>query len=212
MARSGNSFLRRIIEQITGVFSGSDMNWDITIQMLYAGLLGEETVSTDNLCWVTKTHWPMESPLGAKKFPAEKCFSIVRNPIDLLPSFALLFITMSHSMTITPPVNEHDPAFWDTFIKKISTFINDQTLAMRRQMENEIPTYYIRYEDLVLNPQPVLTELFKFMLDVPSLEGTIVEKRIADQCAKGNSGGSVYKLKADPRKNLSRNRGMYTDE
>ena len=58
-----------------------------------------------------------------------------------------------------------------------------------------IPTYYVRYEDLCVNPEPVLTEVFCFLLEVPTIEGTVVEKRIADYCAKGAAAASIYKLK-----------------
>ena len=75
-----------------------------------------------------------------------------------------------------------------------------------------LPTYYVRYEDLVLNPKPVLVELFCFMLEVPSIEGTVCEKRILDYCAKGSDAAAVYKMKAQPVQNLSRNVGMYTPE
>ena len=69
IVRSGNSFLRRIIELITGVYTGSDMNSNVTLHFMCGwNMPGEETVAQDNLCWVTKTHWPMESPLGSKKF------------------------------------------------------------------------------------------------------------------------------------------------
>ena len=48
MARSGNSFLRRIIESLTGVFTGSDMNIDVTCHLWFGGRLGgEETVQSD---------------------------------------------------------------------------------------------------------------------------------------------------------------------
>jgi len=71
MPRTGNSFLRRILELITGVYTGSDMQIKLTLQGVFAGrLAGEETVSHDNLVWVTKTHWPMESPGGATPFSA----------------------------------------------------------------------------------------------------------------------------------------------
>ena len=83
---------------------------------------------------------------------------------------------------------------------------------MRAQLEPATPTYYLRYEDLVSNPKPVLLELFAFMLDVPSLEGTVCEKRIIDYCAKGSDAAAVYKMKAQPTRNLSRNAGMYTPE
>ena len=70
MPRTGNSFLRRIIELMTGVYTGSDMNLNVTLHVIAGNLAGEETVAHENLCWVTKTHWPMESPFGAKKFSA----------------------------------------------------------------------------------------------------------------------------------------------
>ena len=82
---------------------------------------------------------------------------------------------------------------------------------MHKLLEPVSPTYYVRYEDMCLNPEPVLRELFRFLLEVPSIEGTVVEKRILDYCAKGNAAASSYKLKANPVENLSRNRGMFTE-
>ena len=42
----------------------------------------------------------------------------------------------------------------------------------------KIPTYFMRYEDLKMNPKPVLEGLFCFLLDVESIKGTVVERRI----------------------------------
>ena len=70
LPRTGNSFLRSILEQVTGVYTGSDMNFDLTLHIINSGAAGEETVSHENLCWITKTHWPMESPMGNIKFSA----------------------------------------------------------------------------------------------------------------------------------------------
>lgn len=114
--RTGNSFLRRLIELCTGVYTGSDMNIDVTQHILNGNLAGEETVTQDNLNWIVKTHWPFESPLGARKYSAQKTISIVRNPIDVFPSFALLMNTTSHSLKTTVPLHEHDPEWWDQFI------------------------------------------------------------------------------------------------
>ena len=69
----------------------------------------------------------------------------------------------------------------------------------------------MRYEDLRLNPEPVLMEVFRFLLDVESLEGTVVEKRIQDICAQGTESKSVYALKSKST-NLSRCNDHYTDE
>ena len=64
--------LRRFIELITGVYTGSDMNVRITVNLQFVGMHGEGTVADDNLVWVTKTHYPMESPFGATKFNSQK--------------------------------------------------------------------------------------------------------------------------------------------
>ena len=79
------------------------------------------------------------------------------------------------------------------------------------EVEPAIPTYYVRYEDLILNCQETLEQLFCFLLEVESIAGTVIEKRIRDASSKGQ-GSTVYQLKANPADNLSRNRFMYTDE
>ena len=63
------------------------------------GLLGCEVTSQSNQVWITKTHYPVVLP-KQKPFPASKMFVIARNPIDVIPSFALLRNTFSHSLEI----------------------------------------------------------------------------------------------------------------
>lgn len=189
------------------------MNQDLTLQIVFNNMPGEETVSHENLCWVTKTHWPLESPLGSQPFKAQKCISVVRNPIDVFPSMSYMINLTSHSHTSTELPNDVDPEWWNNFVTKMADNLNKQTLEMKA-VEDAVPTYYIRYEDLVLNPQPVLMELFSFLLEVPSIAGTVVEKRVIDYCAKGSQAASVYKLKdnAAATRNLSKNVAMYTPE
>jgi hypothetical protein len=40
------------------------------------------------------------------------------------------------------------------------------------------PTFFLNFEDLKLNANSVLKELLAFMLDVESIEGTVIEARI----------------------------------
>lgn len=54
--------------------------------------------------------------------------------------------------------------------------------------------HIIRYEDIVLTPEPTLTELLKFILNVGTLENTRVEKYIKLACQE--KAPEVYK----PRK------------
>ena len=129
--RSGNTFLRRYLEQVTGVFTGADMHISHTFFESMMGLLGQYITSESNRVWVTKTHWPLESPTGAEKFGTQRCFSVVRNPIDTLVSLSYLTSTSSHSMITTVPLCEADPDWWKVFIKASSISINDCTRCMR---------------------------------------------------------------------------------
>ena len=94
----------------------------------------------------------MESPLGSQKFSAQKCFGIVRNPIDVIPSIANQMNTASHSLSSEVPINEVDAEFWDRLIHIFTQGINKNTQWMREKLEPAMPMYWVRYEDLVLNP------------------------------------------------------------
>ena len=72
------------------------------------GMIGEEVVSDENLVWITKTHYP--APLFKKKFNAQKMIVVVRNPIDVFPSFASLMNCCSHSLV--PCESYKDLEFW----------------------------------------------------------------------------------------------------
>ena len=61
-----------------------------------------------------------------------------------------------------------------------------------------------------MNPQPVLTKLFTFMLG-QDISGTVLEQRINQVCQTDSSAKATYKLKSTSN-NLSRNRGLYADE
>ena len=77
-----------------------------------------------------------------------------------------------------------------------------------------MPTYFLRYEDLCVRGKETLSELFCFLLNVKSIEGTVIEKRISDLVdSGGNSAGSVYKLKSgQDYTKLLRNESKYTPE
>ena len=79
-----------------------------------------------------------------------------------------------------------------------------------KSIAQSIPTYFMRYEDLKLNPQPVLEELFCFLLDVQSIQGTVVERRIQELTQSGFQDKTFYKLKSTST-DLSRSRHMYSE-
>ena len=62
--RCGNTFTRKIFENITGVTTGSDFNTDNcpTMALTILGFKGESV--QDDRIWLLKTHYPMSGPLS----------------------------------------------------------------------------------------------------------------------------------------------------
>ena len=50
-------------------------------------------------------------------------------------------------------------------------FIQKYHEKCRKELDPVLPIYYIRYEDLRVDPQKTLEGLFAFLLDVESVEG-----------------------------------------
>ena len=85
-----------------------------------------------------------------------------------------------------------------------------QTLIQHHCVEKKNLIYFIRYEDLVSNKEQELTNLFRFMLDAESLEGTNIQRRIKQVVKIGEEAALMYKLKATTLK-FNSNRSAYTD-
>lgn len=70
--------------------------------------------------------------------------------------------------------------------------------------------HVIRYEDIVLQPQPTLTELLKFILNVSTLEGTRVEKYIELACRE--TAPEIYKpRKGKVNANMAKFKAIHLD-
>ena len=132
-------------------------------------MLGHGVTCESNRVWITKTHFGDNTP-----FKAHKMFIIARNPIDVIPSAGNFANTFFHSGQVNEQFHVDFPEYWDRLVRNRTLMMHKNHTAILNSIALEIPTLFIRYEDLKLNPVPVLTELFCFLLDVPSIEGTIV--------------------------------------
>jgi len=56
---------------------------------------------------------------------------------------------------------------------------------MKHARNRDVPTIFIRYEDLVMNPRPELEILMKFFTGLKDLKGTNAERRIEEVLALG---------------------------
>jgi hypothetical protein len=68
----------------------------------------------------------------------------------------------------------------------------------------------MRYEDTTNDAKRVITELFQFMLDQQTLEGTVLEKRINETTGESSDKRAIYGLKSNVT--LNRNIHLYNDE
>ena len=153
--RSGNSFLRKILEQITGIYTGSDFHMRDALPLQHSGLLGEQ-VYGGNSVWVTKSHYPLLQ-MGHAQMEVDKVICIVRNPTDVLPSYANLFATVSHTQTLQQEWSEIK--CWPKFVKALIKDWNEYHNRLRAQAQ-KTPTFFLTYEQMMVDPIPVMVKLF----------------------------------------------------
>ena len=120
----------------------------------------------------------------APVFHANKVIVIVRNPLDTNLSW-LHLAAMNNHATKSPFDYEKDyPQYFDWWIKDCNTYINQwMTQMMKDSKFRDVPMLFIRFEDLVMNPEPELYNLMRFLLGIRDLTGTNAERRIKEVLA-----------------------------
>ena len=195
--------LRKYLSDITGVFTGSDMDIKHTaFQSLNEfGFIGEEVF--DDKAWIVKTHCPGQ--ISPNKFTANKCILVVRNPMDAIVSLYNLLTTKSHDCSITEEEFEKNRSCFDEFASIIINNWRDfQSFWMD---EPKIPTYVVRFEDLLSDKKNTLLDLFRFLLNEKDLEGTLIEALI-----EHHTNPEIKKEVYKPRKGKANcNKHIYTD-
>ena len=147
----------------------------------------------DDRVWITKSHHPAK-PVAYTTLEAKKTFVVVRHPLDVFPSKAAMFGTMSHGNKLDFELHSEYPEYWDWWVKywteNMRQFYSIMTEQCRRKKH---PLYIVRYEDLVLEPKETLMGLFSFLLEERDLSGTNAERRIEQVLSKGSP--KTYKMK-----------------
>ena len=82
--------------------------------------------------------------------------------------------------------------------------------VMRDAKLREVPTLFLRFEDLVADPEPQLYQLMSFMLGRRDLEGTNAERRIKEVLSMGAKATETYALK-DSTRRQNANLHRYTE-
>lgn len=193
--RSGNTFLRKYLENITGVATGSDqwfkMNLNVALQV--AGFKGEGHVT--DTCWINKSHFPYRGVMD-KPYQSEVILVAVRNPLDVFVSFFMMTATNTHTCTIEESLTgEIVKPYWDKwFESEVEMWVTWHEYWLDKIQNGKVPVYFFRFEDLISGPEDVLKDIFRMVLGATNIDETIVHQRIKDTISGGKN--FLYKPRA----------------
>ena len=128
------------------------------------------------------------------QFESNKVLCIVRNPLDSIISLAVLSNTLSHSAQVEYDFARDYPEWWnwwvhmmaDTQAKYFDKLIGDCIT------HGQNPIIIVRFEDLVADPIPSVTQVGQFMLDLEDISDTNLERRINEIKAMGDKATQTY--------------------
>lgn len=196
--RSGNSFLRKYLEKLTGVTTGSDNDIRANVCLMMAGLKGEYIV--DDTVWIVKSHHPWNMVDAQKPSRCNKVIQIVRNPIDSIPSFMNLNTYLCHSSKVPFPYEKDYPETWQLMVDKFAVDTQrfyDINIDLGLKYKKQAPVLWIRYEDLVNDPKTCLSQISRFLLNMDDISDTNAMRRVNEIVDKTNAESMrSYKLKS----------------
>lgn len=145
--RSGNTLMRGLLEQVTGIHTGCDTHPDrvLSRELQKFGMQGEGVV--DDSVWFIKSHFPER--LGWKSYKIKKAIVVIRNPWDAIDSYFNMTLTNSHTKSIHESEYERFADRWDGMIRNEI----DVWMAFHRfwTQKVDIPAIIVRYEDLMVH-------------------------------------------------------------
>lgn len=105
--RSGNTMVRRHLEEITSIITGDHVKKDFTcdISLSVLGLAGQGVL--DDSVWIVKTHSPIDNGKTID-FEATKTICCVRNPYDAILSQFNFNCTWTHSKKVSFELNQEN--------------------------------------------------------------------------------------------------------
>ena len=177
--RSGNSLMRKYFENVTGSATGSDMilKHQPNVALQFCGFKAEGI--TDSRVWISKSHFPYVLPFQWQ-WSNDIAVVCTRYQLDADPSFFYLMFTQTHSQSFETKLTE-DPIkpYWVEFQKRSTLSYHIWFKHWINVAQNtDKPVYFFRFEDILQNSGEELNNLFKFILGMDSLEGTVIERRI----------------------------------
>lgn len=160
--RSGNSMLRKLIEELTGIYSGSDTSPGRVLSMALKdyGLTGESLLSRD--VWLIKSHWPER--MGHSKVRIERAVLLWRQPLPTFLSFWHMTLTGTHSLTASDYDFERFGKRWRDFVREeLGIWVQFYSWWLNQQAQGSVDLLVVSYERLLANKEDELNRLVDFM-------------------------------------------------
>ena len=107
---------------------------------------------------------------------------IARNPYDVIKESADAknLFDCNDRLQIDQNYLEDHFDWWDKWVNAQTENLANSHAYVIDKVTKKIPSLFIRFEDLVRNPEQALTDVFKFVLDRDSISGTVLERRIRE--------------------------------
>ena len=103
------------------------------------------------------------------------------------------------------------PLSWRAFVLDTATQWQKWVDINLRHSAKQIPTYIVRYEDLIMEPEKTISGVMCLLLNAPTIEGTVCEKLVERSCQGGYKKQVSYALKEESGK-FNRHVSKYSDE
>lgn len=192
--RCGNTFMRKYMQNITGIITGADMDLMETGVFQSGAMPGEEI--TDASVWIKKSHDPFKPPGVSNIHKCNKAICVVRNPYDAFISM-ISFISGDHAGGLNQDMQKDIPAVWQEFVRTFTQKFKDYHSMLILDVMEHVPVHFIRYEDLLTKPQETLEGMFAFIMNQKSVEGLNIQKRIKAVIEMGHKATEAYGMKVD---------------
>lgn len=145
----------------------------------------------DESVWIVKTHYPERR--GRMDFYCNKVIVVVRNPMDCITSLFHMTGTVTHNQSLKPAVIDKimkETTLWEDFVRTESrVWATFHTYWLERA--KKMPVFFLKYEDLLTNPQESLSYLMEFLLNRDTISELPISERIDQLCTTGNVGMNI---------------------
>lgn len=127
---------------------------------------------------------------------SNKIIVCVRCPYDIMVSKMNFIPIHNHGGLINEDFQKDIPEKWGALVTECAKDIKEYHERVFKDLVPQVPVYFIRYEDMVLDPQTNLEKLFCFILGKESIKGLNIEKRIESIIQMGHGASVAYEQKA----------------